>query len=65
MQETPKNQHKKPIGILDASCVGIAKSPDKNQLVLGGFNMGIARNAQKLASILITPCGYCNVSQKN
>jgi hypothetical protein len=34
----PKNQHdKKPMGILDAPCVGIAKSPNKNQLVFEGL----------------------------
>jgi hypothetical protein len=61
----PENQHKKPMAFLDAPCKGIAKSPNKNQLVLEGFNMGIARNAQKLTSVLIAPCGYSNVSQKN
>jgi hypothetical protein len=57
----PKNQHKNLMGILDAPCVGIVEFPNKNQLVFKGFNMGIARNAQKLMSVSITPCGYCNV----
>jgi len=34
LQEMPKNQHKKPMGILDAPCVGITKSPQKTSWYL-------------------------------
>jgi hypothetical protein len=64
LQEMFKKQQKKPVGILDAPCVGITKSANKNHLVFEGFHMVTARNAQKPTSIPITPCGYCNVFSK-
>jgi hypothetical protein len=65
LQEMPKNQHKKPMGILDAPCVGIAKSPNKNQLVLEGFNMGIAMLAKKTNVYNYVICRFCNIYSKN
>jgi len=56
---------KRLVGILDAPCVGIAKSPNKNQLVLEGFNMGIAMLAKKTNLYSCVICRFCNIYSKN
>jgi hypothetical protein len=61
----PKNQHKKSMGILDAPCGGIAKSSNKYQLVLEGFNMGIAMLAKKTNVYSYVICTFCNIYSKN